>query len=463
MKRFFLWIFLLPGFLFGQNKNVSLLDHWSDSALVSNTSQVRYSGCLAFNYHDREYGVIGSTEGTHVFEVTGANQLRFVDSIRGRYVSSQSITREFAHYGDYLYAIGDEGNASLQIIDLMALPNDLSIAAEIQDERVGRAHNIYIDSIRKLMYLCLVTPIVNGSESSLIPLRVFSLEDPLSPQLIFSGFDDLTEVHDLEVRDEIAILSCGFQGIRVYDFSDPSSPSYINNLEFYQEQGYNHQGSLSADGKTYVFADETPGTKIKRCAVSENYTIQVQQLFGVENEPYDQTAHNIEVYGNLAYVAYYNMGLRIYDLRTNPPNEIGAYDTHTDLPGNTFSMWGAWGINAKLSNERILVSDRISGLYLFEFDHSLFDLVSEQDEPLIYPNPLSKGEQITLRLPSDVSTSFRIRLFDEKGAIIKEVAILDQSYAQLTLPFSSGTYVLELYHVGLGAETKYASQKLFIK
>ena len=463
MKRFFLWIFLLPGFLFGQNKNVSLLDHWSDSALVSNTSQVRYNGCLAFNYHDREYGVIGSTEGTHVFEVTGANQLRFVDSIRGRYVSSQAITREFAHYGDYLYAIGDEGNASLQIIDLMALPNDLSIAAEIQDERVGRAHNIYIDSIRKLMYLCLVTPIVNGSESSLIPLRVFSLEDPLSPQLIFSGFDDLTEVHDLEVRDEIAILSCGFQGIRVYDFSDPSSPSYINNLEFYQEQGYNHQGSLSADGKTYVFADETPGAKIKRCAVSENYTIQVQQLFGVENEPYDQTAHNIEVYGNLAYVAYYNMGLRIYDLRTNPPNEIGAYDTHTDLPGNTFSMWGAWGINAKLSNERILVSDRISGLYLFEFDHSLFDLVSEQEELFIYPNPLSKGEQITLRLPSDVSTSFRIRLFDEKGAIIKEVASLDQSYAQLTLPFSSGTYVLELYHVGLGSETKYGSQKLVIK
>ena len=185
MKRFFLWVFLLPGFLFGQNKNVSLLDHWSDSALVSNTSQVRYSGCFAFNYQDREYGVIGSTEGTHVFEVTGANQLRFVDSIQGRYVSSQAITREFAHYGNYLYAVGDEGNASLQIIDLMALPNDLSIAAEIQDERVGRAHNIYIDSIRKLMYLCLVTPIVNGSESSLIPLRVFSLEDPLSPSAHF--------------------------------------------------------------------------------------------------------------------------------------------------------------------------------------------------------------------------------------------------------------------------------------
>ena len=463
MKRIFIWFFLIPGFLFGQNKNVSLLDHWSDSSLVSNTSQVRYSGCFAFNYQDREYGVIGSTEGTHVFEITDDNQLRFVDSIKGRYVSSQAITREFAHYGNYLYAIGDEGNASLQIIDLTALPNELSIAADIQDERVGRAHNIYIDSVRKLMYLCLVTPIINGAESTLIPLRVFSLETPLYPQLLYSGFDDLTEVHDLEVRDEIAILSCGFQGIRVYDFSDPLSPIYINNLEFYQEQGYNHQGSLSADGKTYVFADETPGTKIKRCAVSENYTIQVQQLFGVENEPYDQTAHNIEVYGNLAYVAYYNKGLRIYDLRTNPPKEIGSYDTHTDLPGNSFSMWGAWGINARLSNERVLVSDRISGLYLFEFDHSLFDLVIQPNEPLVYPNPLSKGEQITLRLPSDLASPLQIRLLNEKGAIIKEIINFDQSYAQLTMPFSSGTYVLELYHMGLGTETKCGSQKLIIK
>ena len=451
MKRFFLWIFLLPGFLFGQNKNVSLLDHWSDSALVSNTSQVCYNGCLAFNYHDREYGVMGSTEGTHVFEVTGANQLRFVDSIQGRYVSSQAITREFAHYGNYLYAVGDEGNASLQIIDLMALPNDLSIAAEIQDERVGRAHNIYIDSIRKLMYLCLVTPIVNGSESSLIPLRVFSLEDPLSPQLIFSGFDDVTEVHDIEMRDDIAILSCGFQGIRVYDFSDPSSPSYINNLEFYQEQGYSHQGSLSADGKTYVFADETPGTKIKRCAVSENYTIQVQQLFGVENEPYDQTAHNIEVYGNLAYVAYYNKGLRIYDLGTNPPNEIGAYDTHTDLPGNTFSMWGAWGINAKLSNERILVSDRISGLYLFEFDHSLFEQGTSPQEAQCYPSAVFSGETTVVRLQNDKVSEFSIELLDARGKRVFRKNVSGKSYTDIKMDVSQGTYFV---HVEYTADLK---------
>ena len=130
---------------------------------------------------------------------------------------------------------------------------------------MGKAHNICIDSLSGNLFLCSVKPLINGQESSLIPLRVFSLIDPLSPALVFEGFNDLDEVHDIEVRDQIAILNCGFQGIRVYDFSDPSAPIYLSNLEFYQEQGYNHQGSLSEDAKTYVFADETPGTKIKKC------------------------------------------------------------------------------------------------------------------------------------------------------------------------------------------------------
>ena len=334
MKGILLLFFMLPFLFLGQNKNISLLDHWYDTTMITNSSMVRYSGCYSFTQNGLDYAVIGTTEGFHIFEVTTDSKLRLIDSIQARYVSSQAITREYAHYGNLLYAIGDEGDASLQIVDLTNLPNTVSLVAEIQDERVGKAHNIYIDTARALMYLCLVSPIVNGSENSLIPIRVYSLENPLSPQIVFSGIDDLDEVHDLEVRGEIAILSCGFQGMRVYDFTDPTNPIYLSNLEFYQEQGYNHQGSLSEDGKTYVFADETPGTKIKKCSVSEDFTIQIQQRFGVENIPYDKTAHNIEVIGSLAYVAYYNDGLKVYDLRTNPPNEIASYDTHTDLPGN---------------------------------------------------------------------------------------------------------------------------------
>ena len=181
MRGLFFFLFAFPLFLSAQIKNVTLLDHWSDSTLITNSSQVRYSGCYSFSKGGHDYAVIGTTEGFHIFEITTDNSLIFIDSIKGNYISSQAITREYAHYNDFLYAIGDEGDASLQIIDLSNLPYSVNLVSEIQDERV-KAHNIYIDSSRALMYLCLVTPIVNGMETSMIPLRVYSLENPLSPK-----------------------------------------------------------------------------------------------------------------------------------------------------------------------------------------------------------------------------------------------------------------------------------------
>ena len=444
MRGLVFLLFVFPSFLSAQIKNVTLLDHWSDSTLISNSSQVRYSGCYSFSKAGHDYAVIGTTEGLHIFQITIDKSLTFIDSIKGNYISSQAITREYAHYNDFLYAIGDEGDASLQIIDLSNLPDSVSLVSDIQDERVGKAHNIYIDSSRALMYLCLVTPIVNGMEASMIPLRVYSLENPLSPSTIFSGFDDLSEVHDFEFKESVGILNCGFQGIRVYDFSIPEAPIYLNNLEFYQEQGYNHQGSLSEDGSIYVFADETPGTRVKKCTVTENYGLQVQQLFGVENTPYDKTAHNIKLIGNLAYVAYYNDGLRIYDLRNNPPNEIAVYDTHTDLPGNEFSMWGAWGIEANASNNQVLISDRISGLYLFEFDRAFFEQTKSPSQVTCYPNPVSSGEPVIVRMMDDRISRFKITLSDQTGKEILIKEIIDNSYVAITLNVAQGTYFLKI-------------------
>jgi len=442
--RQIVFFFLIPtSFFFAQPKNITRLDNWQDTSLISNSSQVRYSGLCTFVESGEEYAVIGTTEGASFLKLSENDNILFIDAVEGRYPSAQAITREYRRYKNYVYAIGDEGDASLQIIDISYLPDSVVLVNDIQDERVGKAHTIHIDSTNALLYLCSVTPIINGQAQGLIPLRVFSLENPLEPLLLWEGFEDLAEVHDMVLRDQIAILNCGFEGIRVYDFSNPIAPIYLSNLEFYQNQGYNHQGSLSPDKSIYVFADETPGTRIKKCAVSPNYDLQIQHNFGVPDVPYLKTPHNIYITNNLAYVAYYNDGLKIYDLRANPPEEIAAYDTHIDLPGNTFSMWGAWGIDADLPSNRVVVSDRISGLFLFDFDQDLFETAAPSDVLQVYPNPIESGAKVVVRLPEGSAPSLSVRVLSATGAIVHQINIDAQTYVAFELPLAAGCYTVE--------------------
>jgi choice-of-anchor B domain-containing protein len=446
MKQFIFisFIFLLGHVSAQEIKNVRLLDHWFSDSIITSSSQVRFSSCWAFVQNGREYAVIGSTEGAHIFELTEQDSFRFVDFVPGRFQSAQAITREYKHYQNYLYATCDEGPSSLQIMDLSYLPDSVHLVADIQDQYFGKSHNVFIDSENALLYLTLVNPIVNGNELGIIPLRVYSLANPILPTLLWEGPNDIPEVHDLYVKNNRAILNCGFDGLRTYDFSNPSNPVYVNNLTFYPQQGYNHQGWLSPDESTYVFADENAGLSIKKCRVLANGQLQVQQFFGTENAPYPKTPHNIHITNEFAFVAYYNDGLRIFDLRKNPPQEIGVYDTYIDNAiTNGFSMWGAWGIHALLPSERILISDRNNGFFLFEFDRSKF-IIPSTEYVQLYPNPSSVGEEVYIRLPNDEVSEFSINVVDAKGDLVADLEVQQQSYANLPVDLAAGCYFIRV-------------------
>ena len=98
-----------------EQKNITFLDDWSEDSLITNTSLVRYSGCWGFTQGDKEYAIIGSTEGTHFFQLDETNKLKPCGFIEGKFNSSQVIHREFKTFGNYAYSICDEGNSSMQI------------------------------------------------------------------------------------------------------------------------------------------------------------------------------------------------------------------------------------------------------------------------------------------------------------------------------------------------------------
>lgn len=441
-----------------EKKNMTLLDHWFQDSLVTNSTSVRYSGCWGFNFKGREYAVIGSTEGTHVFQIKD-KKLQSAGFIEGKYNSSMVIHREFKTYKNYLYSICDEGNSSLQIIDLTYLPDSIVLVTDIQDDRIGRCHNLFIDTTNDLLFACLVTPIISGTPTSIEPMRVFSLVDPLNPQILWTGPDDIPEVHDCYVRERKAILNCGSNGIRVYDFTNPTSPAYINNLTFYTDQGYNHQGWLSPDGDTYVFADETNGKKVKRCSVDEAFNLQVTGSFGTAfNE--GSVPHNIMISDTFAYVAYYNEGVRIFDLRDPIPHEVAFYDTYPDE--TIFKMNGAWGVYSKYSNNQLIVSDRHYGLFLLEFNSSNFSAVTSLDPFSIYPNPSGTGEQVTIRSNNDEISQFYTSIYTSDGRLVFEKENNQSTILHSPTELSVGSYFVQIFYENYLGNTALFTGKLII-
>jgi choice-of-anchor B domain-containing protein len=428
-------------------KNVILLDNWFQDSLITNSGLARYSGSWGFKIKQEEYAVIGSTEGSHFFQLTDDNKLKPCGFIEGKFNSSLVSNREIKIFKHYAYAVCDDGNSSLQIVDLSYLPDSVVKVADIQNEHLGKVHNIFIDTSNALLFACLVTPIVNGNQQSVVPMEVFSLADPLNPQFLWQGPSDIPEVHDCHVSNKIAFLNCGQDGLRVYDFSNPLAPNFLFNMQFYQDQGYNHQGSLTPNGKIYVFADETSGKRIKKCMVDQNYNLAITNYFGT-NYQNNSIPHNIFCDDNFAYVAYYNEGLRIYDIR-DVPIEVGAFDTYQSI--SSFQMNGAWGVY-KFPSGRIIVSDRQNGLFLFDFDNNFF-LQEVEEDFAVYPNPTSFTTSTVIRSKDDLITHFYAEIVDELGRSIEKHFSGNQSFIVLPKLSAAGIYHLRISYTDyLGEE-----------
>lgn len=446
MKYLPLYLLLYWSFgpILGQDyKNVFLLDNWFVDTLVSGPGDLVFNETWGFVQDQREYAVIGSTEGTHFFEITDQDKLNPVGFIRGKFSSPQVIHRDFHDYAGYLYAVCDEGSSSLQIIDLQFLPDSVVIAHE-DSTSFGRVHNIFIDSSSALLYACTFTPIESNPSLQSTSMKVFSLTDPLNPQEVFGGFEHISEVHDAYVVNDTAYLNCGFDGLHIYNFANPTNPVLIGSKTVYQDQGYNHSGWLSPNKETYYFVDETAGKRIKKVDVTDPSNPSISALFGT-NWLDESTAHNIMVTDDLIFAAYYGEGFRVFDTRFQPPKEVAHYDTY-DTADPLSSMNGAWGVYAFLPSKRLLVSDMKNGLFLFDFDINLFSIVPSKLSFNVFPNPASSGQEVVFRFNDKGISKIRFYLYDNLGKLIHSVVSNHQDYWTVKLPLASGSYNYTVYY-----------------
>ena len=378
MKKLLIILLCLPLFTLAQ-QTATLLYHWQDTTLVASTAyNSPYNECWGFEVNGSEIAVIGSTAGTHFFDVTNPATATEVAFVAGAYTGAGVIHRDYHDFEGYLYAVCSEGNTStLQIIDISNLPDSVSTVYD-SNELFTNSHNIYIDTTSAKMYSCGYP---NGT------MQVYSLNSPQDPILIYTSYN--YQVHDAYIINDIAYLNCGGNGLRIEDFTMVNTigdqPTLLTTLTSYPYAGYNHSGWLNEDQTIYAMFDENFGYDVKLLDVSNLSDISVLSTFnsGVDEQ---SVAHNGIIKGDLLFISYLHDGLRVFDI-SDPYNPIQIWQYDTCSSTNYTSMWvGAWGVYPNLPSGNIIVSDMQTGLYLFQCGTPT-SIIENKLNTKVYPNP----------------------------------------------------------------------------
>ncbi len=451
MKKLFslsILILLITPLAMAQNgNNLELLYNWSDSTIVGSAAYNNvYNEIWGFTINNREFAVIGSTSGTHIFDVTDPVNSSQVQFIAGADVGPAIIHRDYHDRNGYLYAVSDEGNSTLQIINLKQLP-DTAIVVYDSNELIRTSHNIFIDESLNKLYACGVRK--GDTWGSSTSLAIYDIENPTNPihltnyEVPGTGYN----VHDMWVKNDTAFLNNGGNGLFVVDFTNHSDPQIIGSLTEYPDKGYNHSGWPTSDMKTYVMADEDWGYDLKVLDISNLSDINVTATFSSEiNE--NSIAHNQLIKDNHVYVSSYHDGLQVYDI-SNQENPIKVASYSTYLMNDHNSYRGAWGVYPFLPSGNILVSDMQYGLYVLAPSINFGTTEFSNNELSIYPNPVSKNINIQLPIGSEIS---QLYVYDLKGKIVFQNKISELNNSINIETLKSGMYFVKvefknkLYH-----------------
>ena len=146
-------------------RNLQLLSHWNeDPPVVNSPFGAGYSSCWSYVHGDgREYAIIGTTNGTAIYNVTDPVNSYRVGFIPGAY----SAWREMKSYRNWIYVVsegyGGPPAPGVQIIR-MTDPEHPVLAATYSTN-FQTAHTVSVDTTRALL-------ICNGTRE-LIPCGMY--------------------------------------------------------------------------------------------------------------------------------------------------------------------------------------------------------------------------------------------------------------------------------------------------
>jgi len=351
----------LAGSTFGQaSLNMTLLANWDNNSLPT-IGTAAYSDVWGYAANGREYAIIGTVEGFYIIDISAPATPSVVTF--QTCASNNSFWRDFKTYGNYLYAVSDQGASSaLEIYDLSGLPSGITQVYNSQTF-FSTCHNIQINQSTGRLYAAGTTTSPNG----VVILDIQT--DPSNPALL-ANFALGAYTHDIYVHEDTLVAFFGNTGVGLFDFANIATPSAMTILLSYLDPGYAHSGWATDDFSHLYWTTETVGTGIKISDFSTAYNLDVVDTFRtalLAPTFNNSTAHNTFVKGNTLYVSYYKDGVVLYDI-TNPtvPVRTGYFDTHPQNTDYGTDFNGCWGVYPYLPSGIIIASDQENGLFILD-------------------------------------------------------------------------------------------------
>ena len=456
MKKIFS-IFLLT-FYFVSNAqqnhalNMKLLSHWNDTTL-SHCDQDQIWNNLT-GWHDsiknREYLIAGSCDSLYFFDITDPTQMIKCDVREGH--SRSAINRDYDTYSHYIYCVSDRStpaSGSLQIFDLKYLPDSVHLVYD-DDAFSITSHTLFIEAKYQRLYLCGNLHKYGGQDGS--SMLILSIANPETPTYLgqLSKNSECPYTHEVYVRNDTAYCSCAYQGLYIYNVTNPLSPTKISSITTYPYSGYNHSSWLDDSGKYLMFTDEVPtGLPIKIFDISDLQNPKNPIFF---NSNTGATPHNAKWKGKYAWVSSYEDGVFCYDLQIPSQPKVAAYfDTYMKNPIGVYSGFhGCWGVYPFLPSGNIIASDISEGLFVLGIDSfhlGINYLPKENIYASIFPNPVSTTLHLKIPSQEKVDASVLINDIYGKNILQKTIHLVSGENEFLFDEFSvqqSGLYIMQV-------------------
>lgn len=378
-----------------------------------------YSSCWGYVAPDgREYAIMGCYMGTQIVDISDSNDIREVYFKMIDFDTSSldygNEWREMKTYSHYLYVISEAGSSHLEIFNLQYLPDSV---VYIGKHIIPGRHNGHTIS-QSGHFLYLNGTLFNGSFQG---TTVLDLSDPLNP--VRRGGWNEHYVHDSRIiNDTIYASNIDVGRLTIIDARNKDS---LKTLAFFRTlpNPFTHNSDLTKDSR-YIFTTdetETPPGRLKiwnKEDITNVLFVRNWMPTGINNT----IVHNVEIFGDTAYVAHYEAGVRVINI-IDPENpiEIGWYDTYPSSNSNTYR--GNWGVY-KFPSGKIIASDRQTGLYVLKLGNKVgIQSISSNAGSFFlaqnYPNPFNPATNIEFSIPKE--EEIKLAVYDILG---KEMQVL---------------------------------------